>query len=157
MKILSGEVIIRKANLGDLPVLLQFEQMIIETERPIDKTLKPGEIHYYDLAALSQSPESTVLVAEFESQIVATGYAKIKYSENYYQHERYAYLGFICVHPEFRGQGLNKLIIEHLIKWSHSLDIFEIRLEVYDQNVNAIKAYEKSGFKKNMVEMRLDI
>jgi hypothetical protein len=38
-------VIIRKATQNDLPRLLDFEQNIVKTERPFDKTLKEGLIH----------------------------------------------------------------------------------------------------------------
>ena len=71
-----------------------------------------------------------------------------------YKYERYAYLGFICVLPEYRGQGIVSMILDSLITWSYSKNLREIKLEVYDGNEVAIKAYEKMGFKKNIVEMR---
>ena len=45
-------------------------------------------------------------------------------------------------------------IRDSLITWSHAKNLREIKLEVYDGNEVAIKAYEKMGFKKNIVEMR---
>jgi hypothetical protein len=42
-------IIIRSATTNDLHALLQFEQDVIETERPYDPTLKTGYINYYDL------------------------------------------------------------------------------------------------------------
>ena len=44
--------ITRKATLDDLPVLLRFEQGIIEAERPMDPTLKESHITYYDISLL---------------------------------------------------------------------------------------------------------
>ena len=38
------KVSIRKATLEDLPKLLNFEQEIIEAERPFDVTIKEGPI-----------------------------------------------------------------------------------------------------------------
>ena len=46
-------------------------------------------------------------------------------------------------------------IIEYLKEWCLSKNIIEIRLDVYDTNISAIKSYEKSGFKKDMVNMRV--
>ena len=59
--------------------------------------------------------------------------------------------------PEFRGKGVNSKLIEELKKWSQLQGITEMRLEVYHQNISAIKAYEKFGFSKHMIEMRCSI
>lgn len=59
------------------------------------------------------------------------------------------------VKPEHRGKGINKLILDELIKWSKDKDISEIRLEVYDQNEPAVKAYKKAGFESLILTMRL--
>ena len=61
------------------------------------------------------------------------------------------------VPKQHRGKQLNKLIIDALLKWCKSRNIFEIRLDVYDDNISAINAYDKIGFKKHMINMRLDI
>ncbi len=56
-----------------------------------------------------------------------------------------------------RGKGVNKLILNSLLQWCKQRKIFEIKLDVYDTNYPAIKAYEKLGFNKHMISMRLDI
>lgn len=148
---------IRIATLEDLPILLQFEQGVIETERPFNPTIKDGTINYYSIPDLINNEASDVYVAEIDNKIVACGYAKIKTDRPYLKHKKQGYLGFMFVDPKYRGQGLNRLINNALFKWCKSRNIFEIRLDVYDENSLAIKAYEKVGFKKHMINMRLDI
>lgn len=151
-------MLIRKATIEDLPVLLQFEQEIINTERPFDSTLKPGTISYYDLKAFIASPEAEVLVAEIDGKIAGSGYARIKNNpDTYYDFEKYAYLGFMYVLPAYRGKGVNQVLIEELKKWAGKQGLAEIRLEVYNYNIGAIKAYEKAGFEKRMIEMRIRV
>jgi ribosomal protein S18 acetylase RimI-like enzyme len=58
--------------------------------------------------------------------------------------------------PDFRGKGINKMIIDTLKNWSTANGLKEIRLTVYDENQGAIRAYEKVGFKKHIIEMRLE-
>ncbi|MCF7568299.1 GNAT family N-acetyltransferase [Sabulilitoribacter arenilitoris] len=41
----------------------------------------------------------------------------------------------------------NSLIINALLKWCKTKNINEIRLDVYENNPSAIKAYKKAGFK----------
>jgi GNAT superfamily N-acetyltransferase len=148
---------IRKATLDDLGILSDFEQGLIKAERPMDPTIQEGEISYYDIGAFIRADDTEVVVAEFEGQIVASGYARIKDDRHYLKHDKQGYLGFMFVIEEHRGKGLNKLIIEELVKWCRDRAIYEIRLDVYQDNPQAIKAYEKSGFKKHMITMRLDV
>ncbi|TGV04218.1 GNAT family N-acetyltransferase [Flavivirga rizhaonensis] len=150
-------VIIRKATLNDLPLLLEFEQGIIVSERPFDPTIKDGGIYYYDINELITSPNSEVFVAESNGDIIASGYAEIKTDRHYLKHVYQGYLGFMFVSETHRGKGLNKMIIDTLLEWCKARNIYEIRLDVYEDNAPAIKAYEKAGFKKHMINMRLDI
>jgi ribosomal protein S18 acetylase RimI-like enzyme len=150
-------ITIRRGTTNDLPVLLEFEQGVVEAERPFDPTLKRSHIHYYDLSALLTSEDSVVIVAEAVGRIVGTGYARIEISKPHLQHDRHAYLGFMYVDPEHRRQGINGLIIEALKNWSLGKEISELRLDVYHDNTAAMKAYEKVGFQKLLVEMRMPI
>ena len=145
-------IFIRKATPADLEILLQFEQNIIETERPFDDRIK-DQASYYDLNKLIHSDSSEVLVATSDDIIIGSGYAKVQKADPFFKHEYHAYLGFMYVSPDFRGQGVNKLIIDDLLNWSKSKGLTEIRLEVYDANAPAVRAYEKAGFTKKLVEM----
>lgn len=147
-------IIIRKAVFSDLQTLLSFEQGVINAERPFDTTLRSGHINYYDIEKMIQAPDVELLVAEHEGVLIGSGYARIEDAKPYLQHGQHAYLGFMYVKPEYRGKGINKMIIDGLTTWSASKNITELRLDVYQPNEAAIKAYEKCGFEKHMVEMR---
>lgn len=146
---------IREATASDLPVLLEFEQAIIKAERPFDPTLADNPISYYDLGKMIQDPDIGVIVAETNNKIISSGYAVIKPARHYLDHTQYAYLGFMYTIPEFRGRGVNGKIVEVLKEWAVVRGLKEIRLTVYDDNDPAIKAYEKVGFKKHLIEMRM--
>ena len=148
---------IRPATPGDLAIILKFEQGIIEAERPFDPTLREEKFHYYDLSARMADPDAAVMVAEDNGRVIAGGSVVIKKGNSYNIFTDYAFLGFMFVEPEYRGQGVNSLIIEGLIGWSHKRGLKEIRLQVYSDNHPAIRAYEKVGFKKILTEMRLDV
>ena len=149
------DVLVRRATLDDLQVLFEYEQGVISAERPYDPTLADDPISYYDLPKLISSNDAEVVVANTESQIVGCGYALVKKARHYLDHSAYAYLGFMYTHPDFRGRGVNSKILDFLKSWSTEKGLAEIRLTVYDENISAIKAYEKYGFKKHITEMRL--
>ena len=151
--------IVRKATLNDLPTLLQFEQDLIKVERPMNPTIKEGAINYYDIAAFIKNEDADVYVVTLEdATIVASGYARILPKEKpYVAHETIGYLGFMFVPEAHRGNGYNQLIMDALLNWCKQRNIHEIRLDVYDVNTSAIKAYEKVGFKKHLINMRLNL
>ena len=148
---------IRRAIEAEIETLLVFEQEIIAVERPFDNTLKEGEIHYYDLIGLIRAKRAEVLVAVVNNEIVGSGYAKTLPAEPFQKYTEYAYLGFMYVKSEFRGQGINQKILNGLIDWAKNQNLTEIRLEVYDKNTRAKNSYLKAGFKPNLLEMRLEI
>ncbi len=148
---------IRPAVTADLPTLREFEQGVILAERPMDPTIKPGAIRYYDLPAMIASPDVELLVAELDGALVGSGYARIEPARHYLIHAVHAYLGFMYVDPAHRGKGINTLIIEALRQWARSRQITELRLDVYVENIRAIKAYEKAGFTAHMLNMRLPV
>ncbi len=150
-----NQINIRKATLKDLPTLLAFEQGVIETERPLDPTLKSSPTVYYNLKKMMVAKHIHLIVAEINDEVVSCGYARIEKAKEYLQHQQFGYLGFMYTSPQHRGKGINKNIIDELIVWCTSQNIQEIRLDVYNDNLPAIRAYEKTGFVKHMITMRI--
>ena len=129
---INNPISIRTANLDDLETLLQFEQGVIAFERPLDSFLADGDLCYYNIPHLITSKE-------------------------YHKNPKHGYIGFIFVKPAFRGQRISSLILESLKDWAKEKDLKELRLDVYSNNVGAIKAYERFGLIKSLVNMRMDI
>jgi ribosomal protein S18 acetylase RimI-like enzyme len=150
-------IIVREATPGDLDALLACEQGIVTSERPFDNTLKEGEIHYYDLGAMIAADHIGVFVAEVNGEIVGSGYARIENGKPYQKHTLYAYLGCMYVKPEYRGKGINSRVVAALKDWCRGKEISELRLEVYTDNLPAIKAYEKAGFGQLLTWMRMNL
>jgi len=146
--------IVRKATLNDLSILLKFEQGLIAAERPMDPSIMDGSINYYDISELINKDDSDVFVVEIKSEIVASGYVKIKQDRHYSKNQNMGYLGFMFVPKVHRGNGYNQHLVEALIAWCHKRKIYEIRLDVYTNNPAAIRAYEKAGFSGYLLNMK---
>ncbi|GCE13362.1 GNAT family N-acetyltransferase [Tengunoibacter tsumagoiensis] len=57
------------------------------------------------------------------------------------------YVKRVIVHPDARGQGLARQLLEHVITFARTEQHLEsIDLHVWDQNTSAIQLYEKLGF-----------
>jgi ribosomal protein S18 acetylase RimI-like enzyme len=154
---INNPISIRTANLDDLETLLQFEQGVIEFERPLDSFLADGDLCYYNIPQLITSKKSHLIVGVLNDELVASGYIRLEGSKEYHKNPKHGYIGFIFVKPAFRGQRISSLILESLKDWAKEKDLKELRLDVYSNNVGAIKAYERFGLIKSLVNMRMDI
>jgi ribosomal protein S18 acetylase RimI-like enzyme len=151
------QITVRKATVQDMDTLFRFEQGVISAERPFDHTIITEPVRYYDLKEMISASHIELVVAELAGELIGSGYARIEKARHFFKHEYYAYLGFMYTDPKHRGKGVNRKIIDTLKAWAKSKNITELKLEVYADNIQAIKAYEKAGFTSNMIEMRIDI
>ncbi|WP_299106413.1 GNAT family N-acetyltransferase [uncultured Tenacibaculum sp.] len=147
----------REARIEDLDTLLEFEQGVIEAERPLDPFLKKGSINYYDIEKLISSENVHLVVATSNEEIVGSGYVRIENSGSYHKNEQNGYIGFMYVKPSFRGKRISAVVLESLKEWSKNKGLKELRLDVYNANLAAIKSYERFGFNKSLVNMRMEI
>ncbi|MGB0892519.1 MAG: GNAT family N-acetyltransferase, partial [Flavobacteriaceae bacterium] len=109
---------VRKATKEDLPILDTFMDALVDAERPMDSTIKSGKVIYYDLENFIINENAVLYVVELNNELVASGYAKIKSNKSYLKHDKHAYLGFMFVPENHRGNGYNKLIVNALLAWS---------------------------------------
>ncbi len=150
-------ITIRPAILDDLETLLAFEQGLIAAERPLDPFLKDGEMTYYNIPQLILKENTHLIVATSENELVGCGYLRIEESRNYHKNPLNGYIGFMYVTPTFRGRKISALLLTSLKDWAKTKNLKELRLDVYNTNNAAIKSYEKFGFKRSMINMRMDI
>lgn len=87
-----------------------------------------------------QNPFSTYIIAKLETEIV--GFAGI--IDTVYQME----ITNIVVKKIYRNKGIGNILLNKLISISKENNKNEIILEVNENNMPAIKLYEKNGFKK---------
>ncbi|MEM8489631.1 MAG: GNAT family N-acetyltransferase [Pseudomonadota bacterium] len=148
-------MIIREANNQDIPQLRSMEQGVIDYERPLNSSLTSEDTNYYDLSAMIADANTHLVVIEYHSELIGTGYAQIRESRDYFVHEHHAYIGFMYVSPDHRGKGLAQKILNRLLEWSESRGVSDFYLDVYEQNASAIKSYQKAGFVPNLLQMKL--
>ncbi|QOD59931.1 GNAT family N-acetyltransferase [Polaribacter haliotis] len=154
---MDNSISIRTANLNDLETLLEFEQGVIKAEKPLDPFLGEGDLYYYNIPELISAKNIHLIVAVSNTELVASGYVRIESSKHYHKNPTHGYVGFIYVKPEFRGKRISSSILESLKSWSKNKGLKELRLDVYHNNPSAIKPYERFGFNKSMINMRMDI
>jgi GNAT superfamily N-acetyltransferase len=151
-------VMIRKAQLSDLSTLQFFQDKLVVHERPFDPTIpKEGRVEYYDLKKLIESENVLFLVAEVNNEIVGCCFGEIRKNDDIFTTKFYGYIGLMFVKKENRREGIGNLIINSLLEWFKQKKIYDIRLKVYAENSDAVKAYKKYGFQDFVLELRKEI
>ncbi len=150
-------LIVREAGADDYHSLAALEQKVIDAERPYNASLKEKDAYYYDIEKLISDRHSRLVVGEVSGDIIATGYVQIRHSKPALDHENHGYLGFMYVAEEYRGLGLNKVILEDLVSWGQQRGVTDFYLDVYAENNSAVRAYEKFGFRGSLLEMKLNL
>lgn len=69
----------------------------------------------------------------------------------------YAFIGNVFIAPEFRQQGMGKLLLTYMIKAAfEKYRLQEVRLSVFADNQPAIALYQSFGFREYAAEERID-
>ena len=152
-----NNIAIRPASINDLETLLAFEQGVIKAERPLDPFLGDGALFYYNIPTLITAKDIDLLVATSNDTLVGSGYIKTVNSSQYHKNVKHGYIGFIYVEPAFRGNKISGLILDSLKKIAKEKGLKELRLDVYSNNIGAIKSYKRFGFTKGLVNMKIEI
>ena len=123
----------------------------------MDARLSKGMVRYYDLAGMLVDDSVEMLLAVDDSTPIGCGFARLEKAKAHLRHRHEAYLGLMYVDPDFRGRGVNRQLLDHLIQWCRLKGVLELRLDVYAGNQPALRAYEKAGFSGSLVEMRMTL
>lgn len=79
---------------------------------------------------------------------------KIERKPSFYIERKVCNLFQIFVEEEYRNKGVGTELIRTFIRWGKSRGTKTIKLQVYEKNTTAIKAYKKIGFRNSKTEMR---
>ncbi len=92
--------------------------------------------------------EKEIFIAKNQSKIV--GYITFNIQEKTNPSMRYRKqinIDAICVNEENRGEGIGTLLLEYMKRYGKENNCTDMYLTVNEENENAIKVYEKFGFK----------
>lgn len=98
--------------------------------------------------------EECLYVARCDGKIAGTIILSHKPEEGYHtvtwksedDYGRIAVVHTLAVHPEFRGWGIGKALMDFSVRHCREAGLKSIRLDVYEKNEPAIGLYESSGF-----------
>lgn len=149
---------IRKAKKEDIKALdhlLYQVQSIHHQGRP--DIFKIGQKKYTDseLLDIINNPQTPVFVAVFNQEVVGYAFCIFQQhiSHNILTDIKTLYIDDLCVDENIRGQHIGKAIYEHVLNFAKENGCYNVTLNVWTLNDDAMKFYEKCGLKPQKIGM----
>lgn len=119
-------------------------------KKPPAKTLPKGTF-----LNMLEDKDALVLVAEINNEVAGVLYAVVEKDEGNEWTVPYHRVSVeeVSVHPNFIHQGVGTKLMNEIEKWAEKQGIKDMITLVFDFNKNAIKFYEKNGYKPYSIKM----
>ncbi len=140
-----GKVNIKKAKISDIQDILALSALFGTLKISFAKAQKTFE-------KFISSGFFTQFIAEKEGKIV--GMIAVMFMPGFRDEEKLiGYLQRLVVSSDYRRQGISTALVKHAVKFCEN-KCYKVIL--HSQNDEAIKIYEKIGFKKHSTLLQLD-
>ncbi|MCI9653959.1 MAG: GNAT family N-acetyltransferase [Acholeplasmatales bacterium] len=152
------EVNIRRASLKDIPYLTK---LLLEVHR-VHSDVRP-DLFKRGAKKYSEEELTSMITTEIDPIFVAVafdrviGYAFCIHKEvkkhNSLQDLRTLYIDDLCVDEEFRGEHIGKMLYEYVLAYAKEKNYYNVTLNVWADNINAVKFYERIGMRIQKIGM----
>jgi ribosomal protein S18 acetylase RimI-like enzyme len=136
----TTELVFRIATPEDIAHIDYLDSLSASPTRHIHR-----EMHkYFGSIDPSTHERTLIFLLQIEDRVAGKAELMIPASDDV---DGTGYIKRVIVHPDYRGQGLAKKLLDHVIEYARGeLHLKSIDLHVWDQNTSAIKLYEHLGF-----------
>ena len=141
--------------LGRLGAALMRQHHASDPRRFI-QTDRPEDGYGRFLVSQLSNPDSLVLVAERENEVLGYVFAEIEPTSWMDLRGPCGFIHDIYVHESARRQGAGQALLRAAIAWAHSRGRSQVVLWSKSGNDGAQRLFAKLGFRDTMTEMTLD-
>lgn len=154
------ELTIRRAKESDIPTINKLLYEVLKVHSDVRPDLfKAGTKKYTDeeLKKILEDDKTPVFVAEKEGNVV--GYAFCVHQQyinnNNMTDIKTLYIDDLCVDEAARGAHVGKALYEYVLNYAKAEGYYNVTLNVWADNVNAVKFYKKIGLKIQKIGMEM--
>lgn len=154
------ELAIRRAKESDIPTINKLLYEVLKVHSDVRPDLfKAGTKKYTDeeIKEILEDDKTPVFVAEKEGNVV--GYAFCVHQQyinnNNMTDIKTLYIDDLCVDEAARGAHVGKALYEYVLNYAKAEGYYNVTLNVWADNVNAVKFYEKIGLKIQKIGMEM--
>ena len=144
--------LVRKATKDDLDKLVYFTMVgALEGEG----LQIPPDVVRQGVSTAVENPDLLQYWVLESSKFGVVGCASVMKEWNAWNAGFYWWIQTMFLMPEYRGQNLMELIVDHVRDQARRSNVLEMRLYVNKDNVRAMKAYNREGFADSPYQMMI--
>jgi ribosomal protein S18 acetylase RimI-like enzyme len=157
------DIKIRQATQADVPILGRLGALLVRTHHDFDPqrfipATPQTEAGYGSfLGRQLKQTDVVVLVAERGAAVVGYTYAGVEAYDYMALRGPAGVLYDIVVAPEYRGQGVGRMLLEATITALAVHGAPRVVLSTAEKNEAAQRLFERAGFRRTMIEMTREI
>ena len=154
---------VRLARRADAPTLGKLGALLVRTHFDFDPkrflpvTPQTEERYGAYLASQLDDPDTVLLVAEGDGAIVGYTYATVEGYDYMSLRGPAGVLNDVVVDPSYRGRGIGRMLLEAAIDALKARGVPRVVLSTAEQNEAAQHLFERSGFRRTMIEMTREV
>lgn len=155
--------IVRRATRADVPRLGRLGALLLEEHSAYDarRFLAPGQWTAAEygayLGAQLEEPDSVVLVAVQDGEVIGYAYAVIEGYDYMALRGPAGVLHDLILEPRHRGSGAGRLLVDAVLADLKSRGVPRVVLSAAERNEPAQRFFAGLGFRRTMVEMTRDL
>ena len=160
---MTSQVVIRRAQESDLPMLGSLGAHLMETHYAFDQNRfmappgDPASGYAWFLGSQLRESDAVIFVAEREGEVVGYIYAGLEPLSWKELREAAGFIHDIVVDESGRRHGVASALMEAAIEWLRERGAPRVMLWTADQNEGAQRLFERLGFRRTMIEMTREL
>jgi ribosomal protein S18 acetylase RimI-like enzyme len=144
-------------SLGRLGALLVQEHHDFDERRFLAARNRTPDDYATFLGSQLDEPNVAVLVAEKNGGVIGYAYATVEGYDYRSLRGPAGVLHDLIVDPEYRGGGVGRLLLNAALSYLRSRGAPRVVLSTAERNVRAQQIFERTGFRRTMVEMTREL
>ena len=148
---------IRRAEPRDIPAVLRLLRQVnlVHHQGRPDLFRLATKYGAEDLSAIFSNDDAPVFVYDKDGAILGHAFCQIQTVQNdrLLCDRKTLYVDDICVDEAARGRGVGKALYTHVRDYARSLGCYNLTLNVWSCNPNALRFYERMGLVPQKVGM----
>ena len=149
---------IRFAQKQDIPAMIRLLRQVGRVHYEGRKDIFRSDAQKYDenaLEGLLADENRPIFVAEEAGKVIGYAFCILQRTENdpVLRDRLTVYIDDLCVDENCRGLGIGKVLYEAVLAYAREKQAYNVTLNVWAENKNALHFYEKLGLKPQKIGM----
>lgn len=142
-------MLVRRAEQKDIPKITELLNQVLDVHHRARPDIFKANCRKYTVSELEEilaDDQKPVFVAD-DGEVLGYAFCKIEQhlNDNILTDIKTLYIDDLCVDKSARGKHIGKFLFEYVKEYAKSIDCYNLTLNVWNGNFDAIKFYEKCG------------